>query len=320
MPLRQTPISETKVQKTQPRAIAGNSSGKRTLVDVMEYDIAAKRKRIAEGFKHQRKSTSTSRFFAAPAHHTERKTSSHLFESEKENNNPASDTENEFWESVGQEDGYLSPSPSLSRKVTPELSSPILERVGHASPQVYGYEASPEAQERILVRGSSEPLPDDDSLDHRILGPDLRNILAENRDGLDVDTISEASSEIKGWEEDLTDQLVEDFSQPNPGAPSPLSLGAKDVPIGTKARMNSLRTASIDERTDELEQLEIDEEDIWEEEQGAVQTRLAQKWKAKYSLAHGVDVRSMKVSTLDPHSSSKVSVLPPYTSFNQKYM
>ncbi|KAJ4471439.1 PIN domain-like protein [Lentinula aciculospora] len=107
--------------------IAGNASGKRTLMDVMEQDIASKRKKLATENEAEwpRNSTSTSRFFSKSSSLPATSTSADA--SEKENIEPTKDTGAEILDDpVTQEDGYLSPSPSLSRAVTPDVSSPIV--------------------------------------------------------------------------------------------------------------------------------------------------------------------------------------------------
>ena len=134
--------------------MAGLASGKRTLTEVMDHDVAAKRKKREEDSERP----------AGPAQHTPTCTSSKFFgvastskmkrpevdiyhepssagpskprqsEGNKENIAVADKDEiDDFFsgenlkesDAVIQEDGYVSPSPSLTRLDTPDLSSPL---------------------------------------------------------------------------------------------------------------------------------------------------------------------------------------------------
>jgi hypothetical protein len=117
--------------------IVGGASGKRTLTDVMDEDLAAKRKKIDGTPRAAR----ISRFFASPSKPTSQCEDLHPEEvfhacahnAVKENVPPLSDddvdldmdkaeSENNF---VMQEDGYISPSSRYDRDdSTSELSSP----------------------------------------------------------------------------------------------------------------------------------------------------------------------------------------------------
>ncbi|KAG1862725.1 hypothetical protein DFJ58DRAFT_656657 [Suillus subalutaceus] len=131
---------------TKRTAVSGKGSGKRTLVDILDEDLAAKR------IKPNQASSSTdlsllthSRFFSSPL------TSKQQVEQAADDLMPSSripyplsDKENlpdradnvivveeldeildEPPDPVTQEDGYLSPSPSYFRSATPDLSSPV---------------------------------------------------------------------------------------------------------------------------------------------------------------------------------------------------
>lgn len=130
--------------------MAGLASGKRTLTDVMDHDVAAKRKKREEDSERP----------VTPARHTPTNTSSKFFgrvastskmkrpeagthcepaagpsrprlsEGNKENitTQDRDEIDDFFYKKesdfVIQEDGYVSPSPSLTRLDTPDLSSP----------------------------------------------------------------------------------------------------------------------------------------------------------------------------------------------------
>lgn len=129
-------------QPVKNTTAVGKASGKRTLADVMDQDIAAKKKK-RERSQSPKKSTvlTESRFFsirtpvigvsednqdsivpvAGPSRIRE-------YGTEDKENAPVSDEDLEFpmdEDPVTQEDGYISPSPSsCSRFDTPDLSSP----------------------------------------------------------------------------------------------------------------------------------------------------------------------------------------------------
>lgn len=148
-----TPKSSSQPELTQTakhRVLAGRASGKRTLVDVMDHDIAVKRKKRDE---HEVSSTpaphtsTSSRFFVTPSSSkTQIPIATRSLDSDDissfagpsrsqkdKENIPLGDEEEiaEFMvedepDPVTQEEGYISPaSPSCSRWDTPELSSPV---------------------------------------------------------------------------------------------------------------------------------------------------------------------------------------------------
>lgn len=267
--------SPTRSAKMQRRMVVGNASGKRTLVDVIDCDIEAKRKRVAQSSvaRRSQETTSTSRFFSS---------SKSIYGGriddtpDKENiyQPPGAQCE-EPDDPVTQEDGYLSPSPSLSRAGTPDVSSPILSRSKNAAEDVC-LSASPlvfaqKDAERILVRASSEPVmnPDEDLLP----GPDLAITLGTEDDS--EDRQSDATSEIYCWDEDFaqgTENGTAPASQESPERQDPNDFsGAR-------------RSVSFGDPTHELQLLEIDAEDVRCREREAIEARLAQKWRLSYSL------------------------------------
>ncbi|EKM58031.1 uncharacterized protein PHACADRAFT_159079 [Phanerochaete carnosa HHB-10118-sp] len=160
-----TPLTAALPESTRP--LAGQSSGKRTLTEVMEHDMACKKQKCKE---HDSLSTSTrnapqgtsSRFFAGPSSpkpgkglqrhitHDPLGTESVAGPSgssqlgKNKENIPCLPSEDEGEESetsmeeaadpVTQEDGYMSPSPSFARWDSPELSSPVRPRTRRAVP------------------------------------------------------------------------------------------------------------------------------------------------------------------------------------------
>lgn len=190
------PSASPRCSTTQMKsATVGNASGKRTLVEVMGEDAAVKRKRISQSEPH----TSTSKFFSAECKDA-------LRSPEKENIPIAEenlDNENDDFDPVTQEDGYISPSPSSSRHLTPELSSPLLSRtmsmpVRHGSPTQAL--VTQDLVNHILVRGSSEPAPEKEEA---TLGPNLAFNFGDDEDLGDETFYDDASSEITPWDDDV---------------------------------------------------------------------------------------------------------------------
>ncbi|TDL16707.1 hypothetical protein BD410DRAFT_614988 [Rickenella mellea] len=115
---------------THPTSV-GRASGKRTLVDVMDEDMAVKKKRLEELQRKRAVALSSSRFFGggnadgSPIAGSSRL--SPVRKHSKENTPVLEEVEHppEAEDLVAQEDGYISPSPSLSRQLTPDLSSPV---------------------------------------------------------------------------------------------------------------------------------------------------------------------------------------------------
>lgn len=151
---------------------------------------------------------------------------------------------------------------------------------------------------RVFVRGSSEP-PAECAV-NSVAGPDLATSLTiQDDDHFEAD----GSSEILCWEDDRVDQG--EYSRPLPERFLAPCLPTKTVQIERTARASLMRAASFDDPTGELEHLEIDEdEEIREEEQKAVQSRLAQKWRLTYSL--GSRLKDIE-SSVDLQSSTKAS-------------
>ncbi|KAG2059740.1 hypothetical protein BDR06DRAFT_672944 [Suillus hirtellus] len=131
---------------TRRTAVPGKGSGKRTLVDILDEDLAAKRIKINRASSSTDHSLLThSRFFPFPSISQQQvelpeddlMPSSRIPQplSDKENLPDHADNVivveelDEIFEEprdpVTQEDGYLSPSPSYFRSATPDLSSPV---------------------------------------------------------------------------------------------------------------------------------------------------------------------------------------------------
>ncbi|KAL5508740.1 hypothetical protein ACEPAG_4775 [Sanghuangporus baumii] len=283
--------SSIKTVQVQPRMLAGNASGKRTLADVMEHDTCTKRKRVTadRDIQRTRRLHSTSHFFSGPRSSLTIKIDD---SSVKENIHPTSNSQvPEHDDPVTQEDGYLSPSPCLLRDATPDISSPILsckttsrhskEALDDTPSQDRQESSSRGSVERVLVRASSEPLWD--QCEDVIPGPDLASNLEIDDGGDEADRYSDASSEILCWEDSTGRYQKESLNvlrHTSESLPLTMNRAQKEPTIFSDMR----RSASLDDPTDELELLEIDEEDAREKERNAVQERLAQKWRMTYSL------------------------------------
>ncbi|KAG0706957.1 exodeoxyribonuclease 1 [Suillus ampliporus] len=238
---------------TKRTAVPGMGSGKRTLVDVLDEDFAAKRIKINQA------SSSTllthSRFFPSPS--TSKQNGEQavvdLIPSSRITC-PPSDKENlpnhavdnvtmveeldeildEPPDPVTQEDGYLSPSRSYFRSATPDLSSPVRpynpSRRDHGDGDDFGADiiSSPTA-----VRAISQPilrqcvLPKTEKVNvlvretpppmgstDEIEGPDLRDVLDIEAPG-DSDAIDE-------------DGITPASSSSTPGPITPEDRGAND--------------------------------------------------------------------------------------------
>ncbi|KAG2748878.1 PIN domain-like protein [Suillus brevipes Sb2] len=131
---------------TKRTAVPGKGSGKRTLVNILDEDLAAKRIKINQASSSTNLSLLThSRFFPSPSATKQQveQAAVDLMPSSRIQL-PLSDKENlpdhadnvivsedldeildEHPDPVTQEDGYLSPSPSYFRSATPDLSSPV---------------------------------------------------------------------------------------------------------------------------------------------------------------------------------------------------
>ncbi|KAJ4471438.1 hypothetical protein J3R30DRAFT_3709878 [Lentinula aciculospora] len=129
------------------------------------------------------------------------------------------------------------------------------------------------------------------------------------------DRPSEATSEILCWEEDDVSQEIEnsDTSRDPSNTPSPISITQAQLgPVTTRSDM--ARTISFDDPTDELELLEIDEEEVWEKQRCAVQTRLAEKWRRSYSL--GGSLQAARRGSANTAAGARVdssSLMKPFT-------
>ncbi|KAH7923455.1 hypothetical protein BV22DRAFT_582643 [Leucogyrophana mollusca] len=137
-------LSRSNSAPTNRTAVAGKSSGKRTLVDVMDEDAAVKRIRVDQPPAATMAPKFTqSRFFAAGSSRSVSLRSlegrladtspipgpSHIYDLTGDKENEPDAVGNEILEEpldpVTQEDGYVSPTPSYFRLDTPDLSSPL---------------------------------------------------------------------------------------------------------------------------------------------------------------------------------------------------
>ncbi|OAX41627.1 hypothetical protein K503DRAFT_471537 [Rhizopogon vinicolor AM-OR11-026] len=144
-PKQKATLTRSNSAPTKRTAVPGKGSGKRTLVDVLDEDLAAKRVKINQA------SSSTnvtlpihSRFFSSPSNSKKEDVDDLMpapsritsLPCDKENlpdhavNNVTVVEELEDFldeppDPVTQEEGYLSPSPSYFRSATPDLSSPV---------------------------------------------------------------------------------------------------------------------------------------------------------------------------------------------------
>jgi exonuclease-1 len=153
---------------TKRTAVPGKGSGKRTLVNIHDEDLAAKRVKIHQASSSTNLSLLThSRFFPSPSTSKQQVEQAavdlmpssriHLPLSDKENLPDHADNVivgedldeiiDEYPDPVTQEDGYLSPSPSYFRSATPDLSSPVrpnnLARRDHCDEDDFGADIIP---------------------------------------------------------------------------------------------------------------------------------------------------------------------------------
>ncbi|OBZ67329.1 Exodeoxyribonuclease 1 [Grifola frondosa] len=238
--VKDCPQNSAKAVKTAPAV--GRSSGKRTLAEVMDQDIAAKRKKQEIPYSNNVAIITSSKFFCevsapSPRGGVERTSvisavagPSHLSREEEKENIPClseEDIHREAPDPVVQEDGYISPSPSLTRCGTPDVSSPVRPDTGPSkaggddwnddrgadvlsNPPIerkrsrFGQDEFPRALSRrrtwdsagvgmVLVRGTpSQSEHEQDELGSAESGPDLRDVF---------DEWDEVMSEIEGFDE-----------------------------------------------------------------------------------------------------------------------
>ncbi|OCH88417.1 hypothetical protein OBBRIDRAFT_88891 [Obba rivulosa] len=128
---------------TKDKMVVGRSSGKRTLAEVMDQDLAAKRKKYEPSDRAGQPAAHThSKFFCTalpspgvpptPAKFMDDPVAGpsrlSLPDEDKENHPFVDKNDNIPMEESGpvhQEDGYVSPSPSMTRWDTPDVSSPL---------------------------------------------------------------------------------------------------------------------------------------------------------------------------------------------------
>lgn len=296
----------------------GRASGKRTLSGVMDEDIAMKRARQGRAESTSpRTGHAISRFFGAgPTSRspvvisddeliTATEQSCHEDQIEDEENISCIDNDDdadddilmEEPDPVIQEDGYMTPSPSLSRRETPDLSSPhqLNSSVAKVSEMEatddFGAEilSSPlssksdpsrtmarlksaqvsrrrtldtDGNGRILVRGSpSLSENDQEGLEQRHSGPDLRNILwNEDIDTSDIEYIGASQRTVR-------------TASSSPGPETPDDFGEQDVVDDVYAFTKEV----ID--VDELDEVE----EVHERTLAAQKTKVANGWWEKWA-------------------------------------
>lgn len=276
-------------------------SGKRTLADVMEDDMAQKKRRQISPPKsvnskffgssrdtsaHHRRGDETIAV-AGPSHSSaEKENIFALVDDDEDDGLDGSDvsmkgqicleTELDFdleeVDVVEQEDGYISPSTSISRN-TEELSSP--PRPGqtpkpfkrhHAEGDVFEVDdvPSPVAQRRPCLDrpsdhsddGNPDPTGDNTSI---YLGPDLRGTLGDD-----------PTSEIDCFEDDRQDHCSAGSNSASPPSPSP------ETPVGNPPS-KSLRVV-ID--MDGLDWIDL------ENQRSISEKAVSDGWKARWTLNH----------------------------------
>ncbi|KII87848.1 hypothetical protein PLICRDRAFT_649456 [Plicaturopsis crispa FD-325 SS-3] len=196
-------------QPVKATMVVGRASGKRTLADVMDHDIAVKKKKREEAVCQ---SEMQSRFFAGSTPKADLVPSTPVAgpsrNTDDKENLPLSEDEDIAFEApdlVAQEDGYLSPSPSRQSEA-PDLSSPIrpahmrqydhtvddfgadvisspISGKGHALRPNRNHTDEPLAD--ILLRNS--PDKNDENI---FLGPDLRELFGDDPTS-DIDSFDE---------------------------------------------------------------------------------------------------------------------------------
>lgn len=115
-PVAKSPLASSSKNQIRTTIVSGNASGKRKLRDLVVVDDSDR--------KETRPSVS-SRFFSCPSPGISRQRENDCVVDGKENQPILIvDSDEEFDSKVNQEDGYISPSPCISRAVTPDLSSP----------------------------------------------------------------------------------------------------------------------------------------------------------------------------------------------------
>jgi hypothetical protein len=233
-------------QPSKGKMAVGQASGKRTLVDVMDQDLAAKKKKSEESKTDY---SMHSRFFGPSFSPPKKSANRHEpFDHESlpeagpsrtqvDKENVPLDVEDdldismevalEFAEPVDpvtQEDGYLSPSPECPRWETPELSSPVQPRNTRSRSQDdFGADpiSSPSIPRKTYSRrprSASPPASNGDrglnmrlreTTDRTIVGPDLRDLFGDDM-----------TSEIDSFE---GDGEVDNASAPILPPPSPVT-------------------------------------------------------------------------------------------------
>ncbi|KAJ3969077.1 exodeoxyribonuclease 1 [Lentinula raphanica] len=270
---------------SKPKVYAGRASGKRTLAEVMDQDVAAKKKKRRTPLSAPASPTTSSRFFVNPVVSDIRRTSSgmtiqsrtdagleteNLASSEDEvesvhdgdslvaHGYPDTELEDHSSSNVEQEDGYISPSASMSR-VEDEFSSPSNRPFADDADDNFGADpvSSPVAVasvfrprrlsrspslvragslDKILVHDSPVPLPNKLSTTKPVV--DLKECLDHD-----------ASSDI-----DYSGSDNEDSTPPYPSPLTPVQTDTnrvdqseeiEDDPAEEGLRANALRTQAV---------------------------------------------------------------------------
>ncbi|OJA20216.1 hypothetical protein AZE42_02134, partial [Rhizopogon vesiculosus] len=144
-PKQKATLTRSNSAPTKRTAVPGKGSRKRTLVDVLDEDLAAKRVKINQASSSTNVTLPTqSRFFSSPSN-SKKEDVDDLMPAPSRITSLPCDKENlpdhavndvtvveeledfldEPPDPVTQEEGYLSPSPSYFRSATPDLSSPV---------------------------------------------------------------------------------------------------------------------------------------------------------------------------------------------------
>ncbi|KAG2154183.1 PIN domain-like protein [Suillus bovinus] len=216
---------------TKRTAVPGKGSGKRTLVDILDEDLAAKRIKINQASSPTDISLPThSRFFPFPLISKQKveQAEDDLMPSSRIPH-PLSDKENlpdyadnvivveelddileEPRDPVTQEDGYLSPSPSYFRSATPDLSSPVRPynpaRRDYGDGDDFGADLipSPTAVRTVMRHASHQCLPpkkEKVSILVRETPPPMNGISSGDEiEGPDLHNVTEASARAKRTE------------------------------------------------------------------------------------------------------------------------
>lgn len=297
---------------------AGRASGKRTLVDLMdEAEEEKKRKRDKELEHKRRKSFDQSRYFSDCRQHTDSvnlfgagPSRRHTMDGIREGTVDLTQDEVIVIEdedvmavdSVTQEDGYLSPSPSISRALTPDLSSPVHpisktsqkyqdselisspqptqksrrdsgECHSHTRLRGFAYVGKENDPPRILIPTSpplfSKDVPASDvNKDTIVPGPDLRYNFDDN----------DPESEIGYWDDDKE-------TMKNPGViEGDMSMESTPNSNGPSTPPDDVEVLNVVDSEDSAEDVFELDEDVAARLRLSSFEKVARGWRQKYSL------------------------------------